>query len=107
MCPEIFVRWQKSTNLFIDTVLHDSHDEDYIRMQVVDYPSPMYGLAVSAKNRGDEQKISDALQKLHIEDPCFRVEHNSGTNETVIKGLGDLQMRVFAGENAGTLQRRG
>ena len=85
----------KIDDLFIDTVLHDSHDEDDIRMQSVDYPSPMYGLAVSAKNRGDEQKISDALQKLHIEDPCFRVEHNSGTNETVIKGLGDLQMRVL------------
>jgi elongation factor G len=84
----------KIDELMLDTVLHDSHDEDDIRMQSVSYPSPMYGLAVTARNRGDQQKISDALQKLDVEDPCFRVEHNSVTNETVIKGLGDLHLRV-------------
>ena len=60
----------------------------------VSLPEPMYGLAVTAKSRGDEQKISDGLHKLEAEDPCFRVSHNVATNETVIKGLGDLHLRV-------------
>ena len=83
----------KIDDLRLDTVLHASHDEDEVHMQAVSYPAPMYGLAVTAKNRGDEQKISDALQKLDTEDPCFKVEHNLVTNETVIKGLGDLHVR--------------
>jgi len=74
-------------------VLHDSHDEDGIRMLGVELPQPMYGLAISTKNRGDEQKLGDTLSKLSAEDPCFVVEHES-TGDTVIKGLGELHMRM-------------
>ncbi len=85
----------KVDDIYLDAVLHDSHDEDEIRMQPMDYPAPMLGLAVRAKTRGDEQKISDALQRLNAEDPCLRVEHNRVTNETVIRGLGELHLRVM------------
>jgi elongation factor G len=85
----------KVDEIYLDAVLHDSHEEDSIFMQSMDYPAPMLGLAVRAKTRGDEQKISDALQKLNVEDPCFRVEHNRVTNETVVRGLGELHLRVM------------
>lgn len=85
----------KVDEISLDAVLHDSHEEDGIRMQPMEYPAPMLGLAVRAKTRGDEQKISDALQKLNAEDPCLRVEHNRVTNETVIRGLGELHLRVM------------
>lgn len=85
----------KVEELTLDGVLHDSHDEDELRLRAVDYPAPMFGLAVTAKTRGDEQKISDSLHKLDAEDPCFKVEHNPVTNETVIKGMGDLHLRVL------------
>ncbi len=78
----------------IDAVLHDSHDEDHIFLQPIELPEPMFGLAIRAKTRGDEQKLSDALQKLSAEDPCFRIEHNTTTNETVVRGLGELHMRI-------------
>ncbi len=55
----------------------------------------MYGLAIEVKSRGDEQKISDALHKLEAEDPSFSVEHNVSLNETVIRGLGELHLRVI------------
>lgn len=85
----------KVEEVAFDTVLHDSHDEDEIRMEPVGVPAPMFGLAIQAKARGDEQKLSDALQKISAEDPCFRVEHNAVLNETVIRGLGDLHLRVI------------
>ncbi len=85
----------KVDDIALDSLLHESHDEDEIRIRPIGYPTPMYGLAVTAKTRGDEQKISDALGKLAAEDPCFKVEHNSVTNETVIRGLGDLHVRVL------------
>ncbi|HSS65860.1 MAG TPA: elongation factor G [Gammaproteobacteria bacterium] len=85
----------KVEEVVFDTVLHDSRDEDDIRMEPVAVPAPMFGLAIQAKARGDEQKLSDALQKISAEDPCFRVEHNAVLNETVIRGLGDLHLRVI------------
>jgi elongation factor G len=83
----------KVDDVGLEAVLHDSHDEDEIRMRSVVLPEPMYGLAISTRTRGDEQKLSDALHKLSAEDPCFVVEHQS-TGDTVIRGLGELHMRM-------------
>ncbi len=80
--------------LFRDAVLHDSHDEDHLHLQPENFPMPLFGLALIPQKRGDEQKLSDALNKLVSEDPCLTVEHDSQTNETVIRGLGDLHLRV-------------
>jgi elongation factor G len=76
-----------------DSVLHDSHDEGHIHMRPLEFPTPMYGLAIEPKKRGDEQRISDVLHKLTAEDPTFRVEHEATTQESVIRGLGDLHVR--------------
>ena len=85
----------KVDDLYFDAVIHDSHDEDEIHMRSMEFPSPMYGLAIETKSRGDEQKISDALHKLQSEDQCFMVEHTVGLNETVIRGLGELHLRMM------------
>ncbi len=78
-----------------DSILHDSHDEDHYYLKPIDFPEPMFGLAVEAKTRGQEQKLAMALQKLAEEDPCFRVEHNQELNETVIRGLGEMHLRIM------------
>jgi elongation factor G len=85
----------KVEEIHFDAVLHDSHDEDHIHLVPLDFPTPMYSLAVEPKRRGDEQRISDALHKLSAEDPTFKVGHNAASNETVISGLGDLHMRYI------------
>ncbi len=85
----------KVEDLHFDAVLHDSHDEDHIHLRPLAFPEPMQGLAVHAKSRGDEQKISDALHKLAAEDPSMRVEYNSQINQTVIRGVGELHLRVM------------
>ncbi|HEY5702708.1 MAG TPA: elongation factor G [Gammaproteobacteria bacterium] len=85
----------KIEDIHFDAVLHDSHDEDHIHMHPVPLPAPMYGLAITVKSRGDEQKISDALHKLMDEDPSFKVEHRASLNETVIRGLGEQHLRIM------------
>ena len=85
----------KVEDLHFDAVLHDSHDEDRIHLAPLDFPKPMFGLAVDAASKGQEQKLATALHKLAEEDPCFHVEHESETNETVIRGLSDLHLRVM------------
>jgi len=85
----------KVDDLHFDAVLHDSHDEDHIHLAPVAFPKPMFGLAIEAASKGQEQKLSLALQKLAEEDPAFVVEHQPELNETVIRGLSDLHLRVM------------
>ncbi len=84
----------KVDDLHFDAILHDSHDEDQIHLAPLEFPQPMFGLAVNAARKGQEQKLATALHKLSEEDPAFIVEHNVELNETILRGLSDLHLRV-------------
>ncbi len=85
----------KVEEIHFDAVLHDSHDEDSISLAPLAFPEPMYGLALEPRHKGQEQKLSNALARLAEEDPCFRVEHHKELNETVVRGLSDLHLKVM------------
>lgn len=85
----------KVDDIHYDAILHDSHEEDNFYLKPVNFPQPMFGLAIEPSSRGQEQKLAQAITKLTEEDPCFRVEHNQELNETVIRGLGELHMRIM------------
>lgn len=84
----------KVEDLHFDAVLHDSHADDHIHLAPLAFPQPMFGLAVTAARKGQEQKLANALHKMAEEDPCFVIEHETETNETVIRGLSDLHLRI-------------
>ncbi|WP_461535565.1 elongation factor G [Spongorhabdus nitratireducens] len=84
----------KVDDLSFDSVLHDSHDEDYFHLKPLAFPSPMSSLAVSPARHGDEQKLSDILHRVTAEDPSLAVEHRERQNETVISGLGELHLKT-------------
>jgi elongation factor G len=56
------------------------------------FPTPMFGLAVEPKSRGDEQKISGSLHKIADEDPTFKVTRDAQTKELVITGMSQLHL---------------
>ncbi|MGA9335291.1 MAG: elongation factor G [Rudaea sp.] len=85
----------KVEEIHFDAVLHDSHDEDQIHLKPLDFPQPMFGLAVEPAHKGQEQKLAISLLKLGEEDPCFRYEHNKELNESVIRGLSDLHLKLM------------
>ncbi len=84
----------KVNELKLDGMLHNFHDEDDVQLKPPHYPMPLAGLAVFAERRGDEQKLSEAMEKLAEEDPCIRIERDASANETVMRGLGDLHLRT-------------
>jgi elongation factor G len=84
----------KIDELHFGDVLHSSHDEDELRLRTLELPAPMHGVAIDLKQRGQEKKLSDALHKLAVEDPSLRIEFNSQANETVLRGLGELHVRL-------------
>ena len=84
----------KIDDIQFDHILHDSAEDAHVHARPLELPMPVFGLAVQPKKRGDEQKVSDVLHKILAEDPCFRIEHNSQANETVMRGLGEMHLKA-------------
>jgi elongation factor G len=84
----------KIDEIHTNDVLHEDHALDSVHLKSLAFPTPMYGLAVTPKARGDEQKISGMLAKVAEEDPTFKWSTDRQTHEMVIHGLGELHLRL-------------
>lgn len=93
--PGDIVAVAKVDDLSFDSVLHDAAEDDHIHLKPLDFPVPVHGLAIEPKKHGDEQRMWEILSKLVAEDVCLRIEHLANTNETVVRGLGDLHLRTL------------
>ena len=60
----------------------------------IEYPRPMLGVAVSPKTKDDEDKMSDALKKVLVEDKSLNFVRNAETGEQVLYAVGDQQIDV-------------
>jgi elongation factor G len=63
----------------------------------VTFPEPATTFAIEPKTRGDEDKISTALQRLQEEDPVLRVSRDAQTHEMLLSGAGQLHVEVVVG----------
>jgi elongation factor G len=61
--------------------------------KVEPYP-PVLAIAISAKERKDDVKLGQALNKLAEEDPSITIAHNPETHEVVLWGQGEMHLRV-------------
>src|SRR5712692_3078760 len=64
-------------------------------LPLLDLPAPAYGLAITPKARGDEEKISSGLARLAEEDPTLHVERMEETHQLIIAGLGDVNLEKW------------
>ena len=85
----------KINELYYGGVLHAVHAHDMLQFKDAPLPAPMHGVVLELTRRGDEKKLSDALAKLTAEDPSLRLEFDSQANETVLRGMGELHLRVI------------
>ncbi|MGH7544984.1 MAG: elongation factor G, partial [Gemmatimonadota bacterium] len=88
-------------DLGVTTKLRGTHTNDTLcapdRPVIVDpiaFPEPDVAQALRAATRGDEEKISVGLQKLHEEDPTFIWAHDAELGQTIARGLGELHLKV-------------
>ncbi|NWN99926.1 elongation factor G [Tetragenococcus halophilus] len=70
-------------------------EKNPVILETINFPEPVIQVAVEPKSKADQDKMSVALQKLAEEDPSFKVETNAETGETVIAGMGELQLDVL------------
>ena len=75
-----------------DTLCDEKHAVILEKMVI---PEPVISIAIEPKSKGDQEKMSTALQKLAEEDPTFRAETDQESGQTVISGMGELHLDVL------------
>ena len=64
-------------------------------LESMTFPEPVIDVAIEPKTKGDQEKLSTAIQKLAEEDPTFRVKLDEETGQTVIGGMGELHLDIL------------
>ncbi|WP_224249194.1 elongation factor G [Hyalangium gracile] len=70
-------------------------DKQPIILERMEFPEPVIDIAIEPKSTADQDKIIQALQKLAMEDPSFRVRTNEETGQTLIAGMGELHLEII------------
>lgn len=65
-----------------------------IILEKISFPEPVISLAIEPKTKSDQEKLGYALKRLMDEDPTFHVKTNHETGQTIIAGVGELQLEV-------------
>ncbi|MCB9249102.1 MAG: elongation factor G [Ignavibacteriales bacterium] len=70
-------------------------EEDPVILEKMAFPEPVIQIAIEPKTKADQDKLSEALQKLSDEDPTFKVKVDDETNQTLISGMGELHLEIL------------
>lgn len=66
-----------------------------IILESMEFPEPVISVAIEPNSKGDQEKLSTAIQRLSAEDPTFTVSQNEETGQTEIGGMGELHLDVL------------
>jgi elongation factor G len=82
--------------------LKDTHTNDTLASKnvsgvvpPVEFAEPLVKVAISAKNKGDEDKISVGFAKLHEEDPSFTYSYQTDIRQSILSAMGDMHVEVI------------
>ncbi|MBI1931318.1 MAG: elongation factor G [Ignavibacteriales bacterium] len=70
-------------------------EDDPVMLEKMAFPEPVIQIAIEPKTKADQDKLSEALQKLSDEDPTFKVNVDDETNQTLISGMGELHLEIL------------
>jgi len=66
-----------------------------VLLETITFPEPVISIAIEPKNRGDQDKLVDALSKLSEEDPTLKVIFDEETGQTIMSGMGELHLEII------------
>ncbi len=75
-----------------DTLSDPTHQ---VVLESMTFPAPVINVAIEPKTKGDQEKLSIAIQRLAEEDPSFQVRRDEETGQTVIWGMGELHLEIL------------
>lgn len=70
-------------------------EKEPVALESMTFPEPVIQLAVEPKTKADQEKMGIALQKLSEEDPTFQVKTDEESGQTLISGMGELQLDIL------------
>ncbi|WP_228818310.1 elongation factor G [Nocardia transvalensis] len=69
--------------------------QNQIVLESMTFPDPVIEVAIEPKTKADQEKLGTAIQKFAEEDPTFNVKLDAETGQTVIGGMGELQLDIY------------
>jgi len=72
-----------------------SDTKQAIQLESMTFPAPVISVAIEPKTKADQEKLSEALQRLSEEDPTFLVRSDEETGQTIIAGMGELHLDIL------------
>lgn len=63
-------------------------------LEEISVPEPVIHVAIEPRTSADQQGLSKALQSLMREDPSLRLQHDAESGQTILSGMGELQLEV-------------
>ncbi|WP_433563382.1 elongation factor G [Nocardia sp. CA-151230] len=69
--------------------------QNQIVLESMTFPDPVIEVAIEPKTKADQEKLGTAIQKFAEEDPTFNVKLDQETGQTVIGGMGELQLDIY------------
>jgi elongation factor G len=66
-----------------------------IILEQISFPEPVISLAIEPKTKSDQEKLGYSMKRLQEEDPTFTVKTNHETGQTIISGIGELQLEIM------------
>lgn len=73
------------------TLCNPSHP---VRLEEIRVPPPVIDVAIEPRAQADQQRLAEALQALVREDPSLRVRQDADSGQTILSGMGELQLEV-------------
>ncbi|WP_227397239.1 elongation factor G [Jeotgalibacillus aurantiacus] len=80
-----------------DTTTGDTlcDEKNLVILESMEFPEPVISVAIEPKSKADQDKMSQALQKLQEEDPTFHAHTDQETGQTIIAGMGELHLDIL------------
>jgi elongation factor G len=75
-----------------DTLVDKAH---LIILESITFPEPVISVSIEPKTQQDLDKLGEALHKLALEDPSFRIIVDDETGQTLISGMGELHLEII------------
>src|SRR5690606_8065677 len=70
-------------------------EKEQIVLESIEFPEPVISVAIEPKTKADQEKLANALQRLAVEDPSFRVNVDEESGQTIISGMGELHLEII------------
>jgi elongation factor G len=68
---------------------------NYWKYEGIKFPEPKYRTAIKAQSESDDEKLGEALNKIHLEDPTIIIEYSKELKQIIVHGQGEYHLNIM------------